>query len=84
MENPGGTNWIARFAVFGVAAVAVIVAAAWAALRAFGLDTAGTVAAVLGVLFTALVGFGLMGLVFYSDRSGQDEAAAGQQVEPRE
>jgi len=84
MENPSETSWIARFAVFGVAAVAVIVAAAWAALRAFGLDTAGTVAAVLGVLFTALVGFGLMGLVFYSDRSGRDEAASGQRVEPWE
>ena len=38
-----------------------------------GVSTAGLVAIVLGTTFMVLVTVGLMGLVFYSDRSGQDD-----------
>ncbi|CCD90990.1 conserved hypothetical protein [Bradyrhizobium sp. ORS 375] len=37
--------------------------------------TAGYVSMALGVVFSLVVGFGLMGLVFYSSRSGYDEPA---------
>lgn len=37
----------------------------------------GTVAMALGVVFSLVVGIGLMGLVFYSSRRGYDEDAAG-------
>lgn len=37
----------------------------------------GTLALTLGIVFTALVGGGLMFLVFRSARSGHDEAAGG-------
>jgi hypothetical protein len=43
--------------------------------RGLGLDTAGTVALVLGMLFTSALGAALMALVFYSDRSNADEGA---------
>lgn len=37
---------------------------------------AGYVALVLGVVFSLVVGVGLMALVFYSSRKGYDEPAA--------
>jgi hypothetical protein len=37
--------------------------------------TAGFVALTLGVLFSLVVGVGLMALVFYSSRKGYDEPA---------
>ena len=46
-------------------------------VRAQGLTMSihGEIAMVLGVFFTLLVGVGLMLLLFYSNRSGHDEAA---------
>jgi len=38
----------------------------------------GWVALVLGVVFSVLVGCGLMGLMFYSSRRGYDERASGE------
>ncbi len=35
------------------------------------------VAMILGVLFSVVIGAGLMGLVFYSNRHGYDERASG-------
>ena len=37
----------------------------------------GTTAMVLGIVFSLIVGIGLMGLVFYSSRRGYDERASG-------
>ena len=37
------------------------------------MDTHGWIAMVLGVFFSCLVGFGLMGLMFFSSRKGYDE-----------
>jgi hypothetical protein len=38
-------------------------------------QTAGWLAMILGVVFTVVVGCGLMGLMFYSSRYGYDERA---------
>ncbi len=38
--------------------------------------TSGYIAMVLGVIFSLIVGIGLMALVFYSSRAGYDEPAA--------
>jgi hypothetical protein len=49
----------------------------WAADEGPPMPTAGYVAMALGVLFSLLVGCGLMVLVFYSSRRGYDERAQG-------
>lgn len=72
-----GLPWIARFLIISACGVAVGVALFWILLGfgSLGLDPTATVAAILGITFTVGVGIGLMALVFYSDRSGQDDAA---------
>jgi uncharacterized integral membrane protein len=73
--------------VLVAALLALLVAALW---FAYGLWTAVEteplpaglyVALVLGVLFSILVGSGLMALVFYSSRYGYDERASGERPE---
>jgi hypothetical protein len=49
----------------------------WTALDAPDMPTELYVAMVLGVLFSILVGAGLMTLMFYSSRHGYDERASG-------
>jgi hypothetical protein len=44
----------------------------WSLFPGTELGTDGTVAMVLGVVFSMLVGGGLMGLVFWSSRKGYD------------
>jgi len=48
---------------------------AWSALEGPPIPTSGYVAMWLGIVFSILVGCGLMALVFYSSRHGYDEAA---------
>ena len=43
------------------------------------MPTSGYVAMAMGVLFSLVVGIGLMALVFYSHRHGYDERGHGQQ-----
>ena len=58
--------------------VALLVAAAWFAIYSWNaiegpsIPTVGYVAMALGVVFSLVVGCGLMALVFYSSRSGYD------------
>jgi hypothetical protein len=58
---------------------AILAASLWFAVRAFtALDgppmpEVGYVAMTLGVVFSLLLGFGLMALLFYSSRHGYDE-----------
>ena len=68
-------SWAARFAVISVAAIAALIAIAWVVFGfgSLGLHTSGMIALSLGILLTAGLGVGLMALVFYSDRSGQDD-----------
>ena len=58
----------------GIAAVLLVV---WLAggFHETTLDFNITLALVLGILFTCLLGVGLMALIFHSNRSGQDEQA---------
>ena len=64
-------KWMALAAV-----VTVLLALIW--LKSFGepVPLHMTIATILGVGLTMLVGTGLMGLLFLSDRSGMDEDAA--------
>jgi hypothetical protein len=47
----------------------------WAAIEGPPLPVEGQVAMGLGIVFSLVVGCGLMALVFYSSRHGYDEAA---------
>jgi hypothetical protein len=49
----------------------------WNNLGDAEMDPAGYVALVAGAVVTLLVGGGLMGLVFYSNRHGYDDRAGG-------
>ena len=58
----------------GIGAVLVVAWLAGAFARV-GLDGNIVLALVLGIFFSSLLGVGLMALMFYSDRSGQDAEA---------
>ena len=63
--------------------VAFLAASVWFAYYVWASDTgppmpaSGYVAMALGVLFSLVVGVGLMALVFYSNRHGYDERGQG-------
>jgi len=65
--------------------LAVLAAAVWFAYYVWASDAgppmpaSGYVAMALGVLFSLVVGIGLMALVFYSHRHGYDERGHGEQ-----
>jgi hypothetical protein len=69
--GPGG--WFAIVVLLGflVAALAYAIHA-WNALNGVGISPAGWIFMSLGILFTLLVGGGLMALVFYSSRNDYD------------
>jgi uncharacterized BrkB/YihY/UPF0761 family membrane protein len=48
---------------------------------AAGVSGPGTLAMIFGVLFTMVVGCGLMGLIFYSSRRGYDEPPAADRTD---
>ncbi len=64
----GGALW---FAVYG-----------WSSTGGAPIPTAGYVAMALGIVFSLVIGCGLMALVFYSSRHGYDEQV--QQPDDRE
>ena len=70
--GPGG--WFAIVVLLGflIAALAYAVRA-WTALDGVQISSAGWIFMALGVLFTLLVGGGLMALVFYSSRNDYDQ-----------
>ncbi len=45
----------------------------WTSVEGPPMPAAGYVAMTLGVVFSIVLGFGLMGLIFYSSRHGYDE-----------
>jgi hypothetical protein len=72
------TRWIVIFATASTGAVAVVVFLIWAMngfvnLASIGLSGAVLVALILGIVLSTGLGVALMALVFYSDRSDQDE-----------
>lgn len=69
----GPAGWIAIIVLTGFLLWGIWYAVhAWNQLAGVGISTAGWVFMVLGVVFTLLVGGGLMALVFYSNRKGKD------------
>jgi formate hydrogenlyase subunit 3/multisubunit Na+/H+ antiporter MnhD subunit len=64
--------------------LAFLAASVWFAYNVWASDTgppmpaSGYVAMALGVLFSLVVGIGLMALVFYSHRHGYDERGQGE------
>ena len=75
VERNVATKWIVNYSLACIGAFVGLLAFMWA-LSGFdfsGVSTAGLVAIILGTAFMVLVTVGLMGLVFYSDRSGQDD-----------
>jgi cation transporter-like permease len=68
------SSWTAiAVAVAVLAGVLAVVAEMWTGIGNSGISTAGWVAMTLGVLFTLVLGVGLMALVFISSRRGYDE-----------
>ena len=70
-------KWILNYSLICIGAIVGVLAFVWA-LNGFdtaGVSTHGMIAIVLGTTFTVLVAVGLMALVFYSNRSGQDDEA---------
>jgi hypothetical protein len=70
-------KWLVTFSLGSVGAIAAILAVLWGAtgFSTGGLSSHGIAAIVLGVTFSVLLAVALMALVFYSNRSGQDEHA---------
>jgi len=79
MANTGS-----KFGTWGIVAIVVplfviLVAAVWFAAQAWTavsgppMPAAGYVAMILGIVFSLIIGCGLMALLFYSSRHGYDE-----------
>jgi len=73
-----GLRLAGGIALFG-ALFAILIAAGWYAMGTWNtvsgppMPTTGYVAMILGVVFSLVVGCGLMALLFYSSRHGYDE-----------
>ena len=66
--------WIAIVVLIALLAAAIVgVSLSGTDDLASGVSGPGTIAMIFGVLFTIVVGVGLMGLIFYSSRRGYDE-----------
>lgn len=63
------------FSLYSSGAIGAVLVLAWifGGFDTEGISTHGIIAIVLGTMLTVFVGVGLMALVFYSDRSGQDD-----------
>ena len=80
-------RWIVRFALLCAALIILGLMAVWGLEGFESLGVEGHVAAamLLGIFFTILVSVVLMGLIFYSHRSGHDSAVHEfRPAEPRE
>lgn len=68
-------RWLVIYSALAAGTVAVLLLVIWAVggFADMGLSQDGQIALILAVVFTVLLSFGLMGLVFYSGRSGHDE-----------
>ena len=79
----GKSGIVAKLAVavplFVILALAVWFASrAWTSVEGPPMPAVGYVAMTLGVIFSLVVGFGLMALLFYSSRHGYDEPSERQ------
>jgi hypothetical protein len=69
-------KWIVTFSALCLGMTALILGLLWgmSGFQDIGLQGRGLVALVAGVFLSSALGAGLMALVFYSGRSGQDDA----------
>jgi hypothetical protein len=65
------------FVVASLGGIAAVLLALWGVGAFHGIGAGGAIALLLGIAFTSILGVGLMGLIFYSDRSNMDEDAQG-------
>ena len=74
-------RWIIWFILICLGVVVLFLLGAWGLgwLDALGNNPNIAIAAGLGILISSALGAGLMALIFYSNRSGADEAAAQNQ-----
>ena len=74
-------KWIIGFILICLGVVVLFLLGAWGLgwLDALGNNPNIAIAAGLGILISSALGAGLMALIFYSNRSGADEAAAQNQ-----
>jgi hypothetical protein len=89
--NPtkGGSLTGGQFVLLGVLLAILIVTVVWAATvwtssDGVAMSKHGWIALGLGTFFSLVIGCGLMALMFYSSRSGHDEAATPTFTKPRE
>ena len=70
-------KWIVTYSLACVGAIVALLALLWASngFTMGGLSGHGIAAIVLGVTFSVGLAVALMALVFYSNRSGQDDQA---------
>ncbi len=79
-----------RKLAFALPLLALLAASVWFAYYVWAADegppipSMGYVAMALGVVFSLIVGCGLMALVFYSSRHGYDERAQGEESSERD
>src|SRR5262252_4740941 len=71
------TRAMTLFAVASLGGIAAVLLALWGVGAFGGIGAGGAIALLLGIAFTSVLGVGLMGLIFYSDRSNVDEDAQG-------
>jgi cytochrome c oxidase assembly factor CtaG len=57
--------------------------ALWISVEGPPMPASGHVAMWLGIIFSLVIGCGLMALMFFSSRRGYDDAASGRDIEPR-
>ena len=70
------STWVvAGVAVVAVLAVATVIGIFWSELGASNISTAGWLALGFGAVATLALGFGLMTLMFISNREGYDDRA---------
>ena len=75
VKRPSIGHWITYFVGGAVALMVFVLFLLWASndFQDLGIKTVGMIALIIGSLVTTALGIALMGLVFYSDRSGTDE-----------
>ena len=68
--------WVTLVALLGMLGLAIVTAIlGWKSAPQTNVPSSGYMALTLGVIFSLVVGIGLMTLVFYSSRAGYDEPA---------
>ena len=66
-------KWVARIIAGTIALILLLIISAWLSGGFAGMTAQGDVALVLGIVVTVGLSIGLMTLVFYSSRAGQDD-----------